>query len=136
NFAHSGEEELVESGQKDEYGQRLVANPETSGRYHSDWLSMMYPRLKLARNLLTDDGVIFISIDDNEVHNLRKICDEIFGEGNFVTQIAWRKTDNQANIGNIARVKEYIICFTRNIKDININKLPLTEKAKKEYRYS
>lgn len=90
NFAKSGEEELVESGQKDEYNQRLVANPETSGRYHSDWLSMMYPRLKLARNLLTDDGVIFISIDDNEVHNLRKICDEVFGEGNFVANIVWQ----------------------------------------------
>lgn len=84
NFAKSGEEELVESGQKDEYNQRLVANPETSGRYHSDWLSMMYPRLKLARNLLTDDGVIFISIGEQEVHNLRKICDEIFGESNFI----------------------------------------------------
>lgn len=87
NFAKRGEEELFESGQKDEYNQRLVANPETNGRYHSDWLSMMYPRLKLARNLLTEDGVIFISIDDNEVHNLRKICDEIFGEGNFIADI-------------------------------------------------
>ena len=74
NFAKDGNEELLESGQKDEYNQRLVANPETSGRYHSDWLSMMYPRLKLARNLLTEDGVIFISIDDNEVENLRKVC--------------------------------------------------------------
>ena len=71
---------------------------------------MMYPRLKLARNLLSDDGVIFISIDDNEVHNLRKICDEIFGERNFVTKIAWRRTDNQANIGNIAKVKR-IYCL-------------------------
>ncbi len=84
NFAKAGEEELLESGQKDEYNQKLVANPETNGRYHSDWLSMMYPRLKLARNLLTDDGVIFISIGEQEVHNLRKICDEIFGEGNFI----------------------------------------------------
>ncbi|MDR0698658.1 MAG: site-specific DNA-methyltransferase, partial [Tannerella sp.] len=84
NFTSDRETELFESGQVDEYNQRLVVNPETAGRYHSDWLSMMYPRLKLARNLLTDDGVIFISIDDNEVHNLRKLCDEIFGEGNFV----------------------------------------------------
>lgn len=90
NFAKAGEEELFESGQKDEYNQRLVANPETNGRYHSDWLSMMYPRLKLARNLLREDGVIFISIDDNEVHNLRKICDEIFGEGNFIANIVWQ----------------------------------------------
>lgn len=91
NFAKAGEEELLESGQKDEYNQSLVANLETNGRYHSDWLSMMYPRLKLARNLLTDDGIIFISIDDNEVHNLRKICDEIFGEGNFRNQIILRR---------------------------------------------
>jgi len=84
NFAKAGEEELFESGQKDEEKQRLVANPETSGRYHSDWLSMMYPRLKLARNLLRDDGVIFISIGEHEVHNLRKISDEIFGEMNFI----------------------------------------------------
>ena len=91
NFARDAQEELLESGQKDEYNRRLVVNPETAGRYHSDWLSMMYPRLKLARNLLKEDGVIFISIDDNEVHNLRKICDEIFGEGNFLGE-AIRKT--------------------------------------------
>ena len=72
NFSKDAREELIESGQKDEYNQRLVANPETAGRYHSDWLSMMYPRLKLARNLLSKDGVIFISIDDNEVDNLKK----------------------------------------------------------------
>ena len=88
NFSKDAQEELEESGQKDEYNQRLVANPETAGRYHSDWLSMMYPRLKLARNLLTDDGVIFISIDDNEVHNLRKICDELFGELNFLACVS------------------------------------------------
>lgn len=84
NFTGDKEEELFESGQIDEYNRRLVANPEASGRYHSDWLSMMYPRLKLARNLLTEDGVIFISIGEQEVHNLRKITDEIFGEINFI----------------------------------------------------
>lgn len=84
NFSKDSDEELVESGQIDELNHRLVANPETSGRYHSDWLSMIYPRLKLARNLLTEDGVTFISIDDHEIHNIRKICDEIFGEGNFI----------------------------------------------------
>jgi len=90
NFSKETQEELIESGQKDEYNQRLVANPETAGRYHSDWLSMMYPRLKLARNLLTDDGVIFISIDDNESDNLRKVCDEIFGEINFRGSVIWQ----------------------------------------------
>lgn len=84
NFAKNKDEELFESGQKDELSQRLVVNPETSGRYHSDWLSMIYPRLKLARNLLRDDGVIFISIGEDEVHNLRKVCDEIYGEVNFI----------------------------------------------------
>lgn len=84
NFATDRETELFESGQIDEYNRRMVANPETSGRYHSDWLTMMYPRLKLARNLLTDDGVIFISIGEQEVHNLRKVADEIYGEVNFI----------------------------------------------------
>ena len=88
NFTQNSEEYKQESGQVDENKLRLFPNPETSGRYHSDWLSMMYPRLKLARNLLTDDGVVFISIDDNEVHNLRKMCDEIFGEGNFVNIVS------------------------------------------------
>ena len=75
------------TSQVDGEGFAVTSNPETSGRYHTDWLNMMYPRLRLARNLLTDDGVIFISIDDNEVHNLRKICDEVFGEDNFLLQI-------------------------------------------------
>ncbi len=135
NFTQDTDEYQEEAGLKDEYNNRLVANPDTSGRYHSDWLSMMYPRLKLARNLLTDDGVIFISIDDNEVHNLRKISDEVFGDDNFVIEIAWRKSDNQANIGNIARVKEYILCYTKRKDLLNLNKIPLTDKAKKEYSY-
>ena len=117
NFAKSGEEELFESGQKDEYGQRLQANPETSGRYHSDWLSMMYPRLKLARNLLTEDGVIFISIDDNEVHNLRKICDEIFGEGNFVVDAVWRSKDNSNNDAKKFSIDHnHTLVYARNVE--------------------
>lgn len=115
NFAKSGEEELLESGQKDEYGQHLQANPETNGRYHSDWLSMMYPRLKLARNLLTDDGVIFISIDDNEVHNLRKICDEIFGEGNFYCPFIWqRRSGAMDSVDGTSIDHEYILCYAKN----------------------
>lgn len=84
NFYNSSEIELEESGQIDEYGNRLVTNYSNDGKYHSNWLSMIYPRLKLARNLLTDDGVIFISIDDNEYSNLKKMCDEIFGEANYI----------------------------------------------------
>ena len=115
NFSKDAQEELIESGQKDEYNQRLVANPETAGRYHSDWLSMMYPRLKLARNLLTQDGVIFISIDDNEVHNLRKLCDEIFGEINFVGQLIWKSRQNKdnRNITGLSIDHEYVISYSR-----------------------
>lgn len=87
NFAENTEEFLIRSNQIDEDGNRLIANTESNGRFHSDWLSMMYSRLRLARNLLTDDGVIFISIDDNEQANLKRICDEIFGEGNFVAEL-------------------------------------------------
>ncbi len=100
NFTGDKEKELFESEQKDEYSQRLFQNPETAGRYHSDWLSMMYPRLKLARNLLTEDGVIFISIDDNEVHNLRKVCDEVFGEGNFVANNIWERAYSESSLLN------------------------------------
>ena len=91
NFAESTEEYLLDSGQKDEEGNRLVANTDSNGRFHSDWLSMMYPRLKLARNLLRDDGVIFISIDDNEVSNLRKMCDEVFRGREFFRN-SYKKT--------------------------------------------
>lgn len=115
NFAKDGDEELLESGQKDEYNQRLVANPETSGRYHSDWLSMMYPRLKLARNLLTEDGVIFISIDDYEMHNLRKICDEIYGEDNFIDVLKWKRKKQPSFLAkHTAKVMEYVLIYARN----------------------
>jgi adenine-specific DNA-methyltransferase len=97
NFAKDAQEELLESGQKDEYNQRLMVNPETAGRYHSDWLSMMYPRLKLARNLLRDDGVIFISIAEEEIENLKKLTNEIFGEGNFRNSFIARRHDKNLN---------------------------------------
>src|SRR5690554_1604005 len=125
NFAKSSDEELEESGQKDEYGQRLVANPETSGRYHSDWLSMMYPRLKLARNLLTEDGVIFISIDDNEVHNLRKICDEIFGEGNseiYIWDVREDGTMPKTAKKTVRKEHEYIITVFKSFENRHLNK--------------
>ena len=125
----------VESGDFDEEGNRLVQNTESNGRFHTDWLNMIYPRLKLAKDLLSDDGVIFISIDDNEQENLKKCCDEVFGDANFVFQISWRRTDNQPNIGAVARVKEYIICYAKKIDSMIFGKLPLTDKAKNEYRY-
>jgi adenine-specific DNA-methyltransferase len=113
NFSKDAQQELFESGQKDEYNQRLVANPETAGRYHSDWLSMMYPRLKLARNLLSQQGVVFISIDDNEIDNLKRLCNDIYGEINFVgTIIIQTATDN--NPTQINTEHEYIVCYARN----------------------
>ncbi len=103
------------TGQVDGEGRNLSNNPETSGRYHTDWLNMMYPRLKLARNLLKDDGVIFISIDDNEVANLRKMCDEIFGEENFIAELVWEKKKKGAFLsGAVTNVKEYLFVFVKS----------------------
>ena len=136
DFKVSNEEYAEESGEYDEDGNRMFKNTDSNGRFHSDWCSMMYSRLLVAKNILREDGVIFISIDDNEVENLKKICDEVFGEGNFISQIAWRRTDNQPNIGNIATVKEYILCYAKVYKNIQLGRIELSEKARKEYRYS
>ena len=135
DFARTAAEEDLEAGNVDELGNRYRRNTDSNGKFHSDWCSMIYPRLLVARSLLTEDGVIFISIDDNEVRNLRNICDEVFGEENFISQISWRRTDNQPNIGFFARVKEYILLYAKS-KDFKLGRLPLTEKAKAEYRYS
>lgn len=97
DFTEDAGQYLRRSNQLDEKGNRLVANNATNGRFHSDWLSMLYPRLRLARNLLADDGVIFISIDDGEAGNLRRLCDEVFGESNFVADAIWRSKDNSNN---------------------------------------
>ncbi len=135
DFTSSSEEYAEDAGLFDDEGNRMFKNTDTNGRFHSDWCSMIYARFMLARNLLSEDGMIFISIDDNEIDNLKKCCNEVFGEENFVFQIAWRRTDNQPNIGKIARVKEYILCFAKNIRLLALGKLPLTDKAKNEYRY-
>jgi len=104
------------TGQKDNEGRKFGTNADTSGRYHTNWLNMMYPRLKLARNLLRDDGVIFISIDDNEVTNLRKLCDEIFGEENFIAQFIHKNNSNKNQSKLVSISTEYILCFSKNIK--------------------
>lgn len=115
DFTDSIQNYLRLTGQADEAGRRLSANPETSGRYHTDWLNMMYPRLKLARNLLRDDGVIAVSIDDNELANLRKMCDEVFGEENFCGVFIWEKKKKPSFLdSNMGNVTEYIVCFARN----------------------
>lgn len=121
NFTEDKTEHEKESGQRDDYGRRLVANPESSGRYHSDWLSMMYPRLKLARNLLTDDGVFFISIDDNEIHNLRKVCDEIFGMDSFVAEMIWQKKTGSSDASNIATITEYVLVYAKKNDLLKLN---------------
>ena len=118
DYRQSREDYEAASGEFDEEGGRLVANTEGNGRFHSDWCSMMYPRLLLARDLLREDGAIFISIDDNEVANLRKLCDEVFGEGNFVADVVWEKTTQPTNSGEakfgVQKKTETILLFAKN----------------------
>lgn len=127
DFAQSAAEYMDNSGQYDEEGNRLVTNTESNGRFHTDWLNMIYPRLKIAKNLLADDGVIFISIDENEVNTLKMICDEIFGGSNFVAELIWsagRKNDSKY----ISVSHEYILCYFRNAQYIKDNKIIWREK--------
>ncbi|WP_315205384.1 site-specific DNA-methyltransferase [Alloprevotella tannerae] len=135
DFAMSGEEMDEAMGNVDEEGNRLRRNLDSNPRYHSDWCSMIYSRLLVARTLLANDGVIFISIDDNEVHHLRKICDEVFGAENFIGAIAWRRFNSQANIGIFAKVKDTIFIYARSYRNVKFGRIPLTDKAKKEYQY-
>lgn len=121
------------SNQNDESGNRMIANTESNGRFHSDWLSMIYPRIRLSFNLLRDDGVIFISADDNESHNLRRICDEIFGDGNFVTDIAWQKRYTRSNnTVEFTTAIEHIIVY-RKSEAFEVNLLPRTDEADARY---
>lgn len=122
------------TNQVDEQGNPLTTNSDSSGRYHSNWLNMMYPRLKLARNLLRDDGVIFISIDDNEVHNLRKLCDEIFGEGNFVDSIIWKKRyGGGAKEKYLVSLHETTLMYAKNELFLESIYIPLTEESISRY---
>ena len=133
NYATSKDEYLRSSGQVDDAGNRLVANNESNGRFHSDWLSMMYPRLRLAQKLLRDDGVIFISIDDNEQASLKRLCDEVFGEANFEGHIHWRRRHNQPNDPTkmIGLVAEHVIVYAKDkitLKQKGVGKVNLTGK--------
>jgi adenine-specific DNA-methyltransferase len=115
DFADSIEKYSLSSGQKDEEGNRLIANTDANGRFHSDWLSMMYSRLKLARNLLKDDGVIFISIDDNEQASLKRMCDEVFGDQNFVSTIVWEKRYSPQNaVKWFSEAHDFILVYAKN----------------------
>ena len=135
DFKVSREEYEDEMGVYDEDDNRLFKNTETNGRFHSDWCSMMYPRLQLARNLLSDDGVIFISIDDNEVDNLRKICDEVFGESNFVAQLIWERAYSPKNDAKfISNSHDYVLFYAKNINIFQIGRLRRTDEANARYR--
>jgi len=123
DFAEDTESYLQRSNQKDEQGNRLVANTESNGRFHSDWLNMMYPRLKLARNLLREDGVIFISIDDGEVANLQRICDEVFGGNNFMAQLTVVVKPEGRRYGFFAKTHDYIIAYCKNGESAIINEI-------------
>jgi len=123
------------TGQVDEEGARLTTNPETSGRFHSDWLTMMYPRLFLAHNLLREDGVIFVSIDDTEVANLRMIMNDIFGEENFLASVVWQKRTSPDARANLGPAHDYILVFARasDLGRATLRNLPLPERRLKEY---
>ena len=135
NFSQSTDEYLDNSGQFDEEGNRLAQNTESNGRFHTDWLNMLYPRLRLAKDLLSDDGVIFISIDDNEQGNLKKICDEIFGESNFVAQLIWERAYAPKNDARfISNSHDYVLMFAKNINEFVIGRLPRTAEANARYQ--
>ena len=135
DFSEDSESYLIESNQVDEQGGRLVANTEANGRFHSDWLSMIYARLRLARNLLKDDGVVFISIDDNEVDNLRKACSEVFGEENFVAQIIWQKVFSPKNSARwFSEDHDYVLVYAKNGESWTPNLLPQTDEMIARYK--
>ena len=134
-FSENTDEFLKRSNQKDEEGNLLIANTESNGRFHSDWLSMMYPRLKLARNVLRDDGVIFISIDDNEQSNLKKLCDEIFGANNFVANIIWQRAYSPVNMNKyFSSNHDFIVCYAKNKNVWKPNLLERNEAAVARYK--
>ncbi|HBT85674.1 MAG TPA: site-specific DNA-methyltransferase [Porphyromonadaceae bacterium] len=135
DFKVSREEYEDEMGVYDEDDNRLFKNTETNGRFHSDWCSMMYPRLQLARNLLSEDGVIFISIDDNEVRNLKNLCDEVFGESNFLTNVIWQRTYAPISMKKyFSENHEFLLIYAKQKSLFNLNLLPRTEKQNKDYK--
>ena len=135
DFMRSQEEENEQMGMYDEDDNRLFKNTDTNGRFHSDWCSMIYSRLLLSRNLLTEDGVIFISIDDNEQENLKKCCDEVFGAQNFVAQLIWERAYAPKNDARfISNSHDYVLMYARDITKFVIGRLPRTEEANARYQ--
>lgn len=135
DFAQSSDEYADNSGQTDEEGNRLVQNSESNGRFHTDWLNMIYPRLRLARDFLTDDGVIFISIDDNEQENLKKVCDEIFGSNNFLAQVVWERAYAPINLKkNFSVSHDYILVYGKDSSVIQTNGIARTDESDNRYQ--
>lgn len=135
DFAKSRGEYDAENGDFDEEGGRLVANTEGNGRFHSDWCSMMYPRLLLARDLLSADGMIFISIDDGEQENLKKICGEVFGSSNFIANLIWEKKYTRANDAVFfSSNHDFILCYAKDVLKAQVARLPRTEEMNKAYK--
>lgn len=132
DFTESSEEYLDRSGQFDDEGNRLVQNTESNGRFHTDWLNMIYPRLKLAKDLLSEDGVIFISIDDNEVENLKKVCNEVFGESNFIGCFLWKKKSTSTNVSNalVSPQTDYQLCYSKEISSRSLNRRETTTETR------
>lgn len=134
NYQESLETYMAYAGLVDDEGKKFSTNTATEGRFHTKWLNMMYPRLYLARNLLREDGVIFISIDDNEVENLRRMCDEIFGEENFIDSMVWKKRyGGGAKEKHLVSIHEYVLVYAREINNIETIEVPLTEESIKRY---
>lgn len=134
DFAEDADEYLIRSNQKDTEGNRLSTNTTANGRFHSDWLSMMYSRLRIARDLLSEDGTIFISIDDGEVGNLRKIADQIFGEVNFIANIIWQKKYTRANDAKwFSDNHDHILCYGKNKQGMTLNMLPRNDEQLAAY---
>lgn len=134
DFAMSADEYAEASGSVDELGNKYIKNMDSNGRFHSDWCSMMYSRLMVARSLLKEDGVIFISIDDNENYNLRKICDEIFGSSNFIAEIVWERAYAPINmVKHFSKSHDYILCYAKDINKPVCNGLPRSESTNAKY---
>ncbi len=134
DFAQSAGEYVHNSGQEDEQGNRLVTNPESNGRFHTDWLNMIYPRLKVAKDLLSEDGVIFISIDDHEQDNLKRVCNEIYGAHNFIAQLVWERAFSPKNDAKyISNSHDYVLMYAKNIQSFVIGRLDRTEEANARY---
>jgi len=135
DFAQTASSYIHNSGQEDEEGNRLVANTESNGRFHTDWLNMIYPRLKVAKDLLSEDGAIFISVDDHEIENLKKICNEVYGERNFIACVVWQRTYAPISLKKyFSESHDFCLIYSRNLDLFTMNLLPRSDKQNKDYK--